>query len=218
MSGEAIKISDLRKRYGELAVFEGFDLSVKEGEFVCIMGASGSGKTTLLNIISGLDNDYDGAVSILGRAMKELDDDKRTRFRNKNIGFIFQSYNLLEHLNCLENVLLPSLFARDGRDYKRAALEMLDKLGLSEKREEKPLKLSGGERQRVAIARALLLRPKIVLADEPFGNLDRGRANEIIEMLKPLTKEDRSTLILATHDEQIAKRAERAVEIIRNKT
>ena len=208
-----IKISSLSKEVDGVKLFDALSLEILRGEFVCLMGRSGCGKTTLLNIIAGIDTDYRGAATVMGADIQSLDDNARTNFRNRNIGFIFQSYNLLERLTCLDNVLVPSLFGRNKKDYKEKAFARLKQFGIEDKADKKPLKLSGGERQRVAICRALLLDPAIILADEPTGNLDEKTADETIDKLAGLVKSEQKTLVMVTHESRIAKGRDRALQL-----
>jgi predicted ABC-type transport system involved in lysophospholipase L1 biosynthesis ATPase subunit len=181
---------------------------VRSGEAVVIVGASGAGKSTLLHLLGGLDKPTDGAVMFEGKSLRELD---RTRLRNERIGFVFQSYNLLPELDALENVCVPALVA--GRhDFERGR-ELLNAVGLGERFEHRPAELSGGEQQRVAIARALMNRPSVLLADEPTGNLDDKTSEAILDLLWQMRAETGATLVMVTHDQHVAKRGERVLEI-----
>lgn len=192
----------------------GVSLTIEKGEFVGIMGRSGSGKTTLLNLIGGLDRDYQGKVEILGKDIAKLNDSEISRLRNESIGFIFQSYNLLPQLNCAENVSLPALFRR-GNVLKidERVDSVLDKVGLLDRKKDRPPMLSGGQKQRIAIARALFLEPKILLCDEPTGNLDEKTGTQLMESLKDLSQNDGLTVVLVTHEEHIASYCDRVIQI-----
>jgi putative ABC transport system ATP-binding protein/lipoprotein-releasing system ATP-binding protein len=209
---EILSARQLRKTYRlgkhEVEVLRGLDLSVRSGEAVVIVGASGAGKSTLLHLLGGLDKPTDGAVMFEGKSLRELD---RTRLRNERIGFVFQSYNLLPELDALENVCVPALVA--GRhDFERGR-ELLNAVGLGERFEHRPAELSGGEQQRVAIARALMNRPSVLLADEPTGNLDDKTSEAILDLLWQMRAETGATLVMVTHDQHVAKRGERVLEI-----
>ncbi len=200
-------------------VLKGLDLTVKRGEFVAIIGASGSGKSTLLHILGALDKPDKGAVSFEGRQLGRQSGRELNRFRNKMVGFVFQFYHLLDELSVLENVLLPAMASRSilgwfgcRRRAKRRAMELLAQLGLGERVKHKPYQLSGGERQRVAIARALMNEPKLLLADEPTGNLDSATGNGILDVLEKLNKTGQ-TIVMVTHDNRIARRAGRIITL-----
>ncbi len=203
----------------EVKVLKGVDLAVKEGEFVAIVGASGSGKSTLLHILGALDKPDRGTVKYEGRDLSRRRGRELNRFRNKMVGFVFQFYHLLDELSVLENVFLPAMVSstvigwlgQRMRAGKRAA-ELLAQLGLTDRSNHKPYQLSGGERQRVAIARALMNEPRVLLADEPTGNLDSETGNGILRVLEGLNKAGQ-TILMVTHDERIAKRAERTVTL-----
>jgi putative ABC transport system ATP-binding protein len=189
-------------------------LEVAAGEFVAIVGASGSGKSTLLHVIGGLDRDFSGRATVAGRDLSVLGDRDLSRLRNEALGFVFQSFNLLDHLTCLENVLLPSFFAAGGgRDAPRRARLALERVGLSDKAEVRPPALSGGQKQRVAIARALVGRPVLLLADEPTGNLDAGTGGEIIALFSALNREEGLTLVIVTHEERVFRAAGRVLRL-----
>lgn len=192
-------------------ILANIDLEVHTRERVALVGPSGSGKSSLLHILGALDPDYEGTVEIAARRLGDLRDAERARFRNETLGFVFQSYNLLGHLSALDNVLLPARFSRHGADPRRA-LEMLASVGLGTKSHRKPHALSGGERQRVAIARALYNQPKLVLCDEPTGNLDPGTGREVLELFERL-RDDGAALLIATHDDAIAAAADRVLSL-----
>lgn len=207
----AITVENVVKRYGEIAALDGISLSIAEGEFISIIGTSGSGKTTLLNVIGGLDRSYEGRVTVQGRDLCTLSDADLSVFRNETIGFVFQHFHLLPHLSCRENVLLPSFFSRHARSGDPE--EVLRRVGLGDKIHVMPSNLSGGQKQRVAIARALLNRPKIILCDEPTGNLDRTTGGQILELFAELNRTDRITLAIVTHEEHISRAASRVVRL-----
>ncbi len=193
----------------ELVVLDHLNWEVKEGELVAIMGRSGSGKSTLLNVIAGLDRGYRGEVFIDKEPLHFLKDRDLTQFRNKNIGFIFQMFYLNDRLTVEENVLLPTWFGREKRDYRKKAIELLEKVGLKDKIRRYPGNLSGGEKQRVAIARALIMGPKLLLCDEPTGNLDEETGSEILELFKFFHREENLTIVIVTHEERTAEIAEK---------
>lgn len=213
-----IRLNKLTKSYREgnktRSVLEELDLSVQEGEMIVILGRSGSGKSTLLNLMSGIDKPDSGNVIIGGIDLAEMDEKHRTMFRRKSIGFVFQSYNLIPTLTAHENVLLP-LKLKGTTDQKilDKAQEFLEEVGLGDRGDSYPDRLSGGEQQRVAIARALAHEPMLILADEPTGNLDYETGRSILEMLNDLVRENGRTIILATHDRDICKYADRVVEL-----
>lgn len=190
------------------------NLSVDKGEFLSIMGPSGCGKSTLLNIMGLLDNPSKGQVKIDSQSTDHLSDKERAKFRNKKLGFIFQSYHLINDLQVVDNVELPLLYRNTSAKERRSlANEALEKVGLSNRSKHFPTQLSGGQRQRVAIARAIVGRPEIILADEPTGNLDSAMGNEIMEILMNLNREDGATIIMVTHDENMAHRTHRLVRL-----
>jgi lipoprotein-releasing system ATP-binding protein len=210
--------SGLRKNYTlgsqELEVLRGIDVRVRRGESLVIVGASGAGKSTLLHLLGGLDAPSAGDVSLDGASLFAMSTAARTKLRNERIGFVFQSYNLLPELDALENVCLPALLqprARDG--VMERGMELLEAVGLGARREHRPAELSGGEQQRVAVARALMNRPSLVLADEPTGNLDSKTGESILDLLWRLREESGTTLVMVTHDEHVATRGERVLEI-----
>ena len=201
-------------RMGENNVYalNGVDFTVKEGEFVAIAGSSGSGKSTLLNLLGAMDSPTEGEIFVRGIPLAQMSQNEQTIFRRRNIGFIFQDFKLLPVLNVYDNMVLP--LKLDGRKIDREFAEMLLKsLGLQSKREQTPYTLSGGEQQRVAIARALITRPAVVLADEPTGNLDSRTGMEVIGLMKVLAQKFYQTLVVVTHDEEVAQMADRIVRI-----
>ena len=214
-----IKLRNIEKVYRtdtiETLALNNINLDVPQGEFLSIMGPSGCGKSTLLNIIGLLDAPTNGTISIASDTpIADFSDKKLAQFRNQKIGFIFQSYHLINDLTVLDNVELPLLY-RDtsAAERKRLASEALEKVGLSNRMSHYPSQLSGGQRQRVAIARAIVGKPAIILADEPTGNLDSQMGNEIMEILENLNKTDGTTIVMVTHDENMAKRTHRLVRL-----
>ncbi len=201
---------------GSLTILDDINLNIGSGETVAIVGASGSGKSTLLGLLAGLDVPTSGAVSIFGRDLFALDEDGRAALRAEYLGFVFQSFQLLPHLNALENVLLPlELTGRTPDDASPvdAARSLLQRVGLGERLSHYPKYLSGGEQQRVALARAFVLRPPLLLADEPTGSLDARTGEAVIELMFQLNQERGSTLLLVTHDPDIARRCGRQIEL-----
>jgi putative ABC transport system ATP-binding protein len=214
-----IKLRNIEKVYRtdtiETLALNNINLDVPQGEFLSIMGPSGCGKSTLLNIIGLLDAPTNGSISIASDTpIQDFSDKKLAQFRNQKIGFIFQSYHLINDLTVLDNVELPLLY-RDtsAAERKRLASEALEKVGLSNRMSHYPSQLSGGQRQRVAIARAIVGKPSIILADEPTGNLDSQMGNEIMEILEQLNSTDGTTIVMVTHDENMAKRTHRLVRL-----
>jgi putative ABC transport system ATP-binding protein len=214
--GEILGTQQLRKQYqmGEVAVdaLQGVDFEVQKGEFVAIMGPSGSGKSTLLHLMGGLDTPTDGEVTLDSRRLAHMSDDQVTIIRRRHVGFVFQFFNLLPTLTAAENVALPLLI--DGKrldDYAARVDELLDLVGLGDRRDHKPDQLSGGQQQRVAIARALVTEPAIVLADEPTGNLDTRSGKEILDLLRRACDEKGQTIVMVTHDPSAASYADRIV-------
>jgi putative ABC transport system ATP-binding protein len=195
----------------ETLALENVNMEVKRGEFVSVMGPSGCGKSTLLNIIGLLDAPTEGKITVNDTDVRSLNDKKMATFRNKTLGFIFQSFHLINSLNVLDNVELPLLYRKStASERTRRAKEALERVGLSHRMKHFPAQLSGGQSQRVAIARAIICNPDIILADEPTGNLDSNMGTEIIELLFKLNKEG-STIVMVTHDEHIAKTTERII-------
>ncbi|MEO6923897.1 MAG: ABC transporter ATP-binding protein [Bryocella sp.] len=196
-------------------ILKGLDFTIVRGEFVAIMGASGSGKSTLLGLLAGLDSPTSGGVTLNGTAISYLPEDELAQVRGKTIGFVFQSYQLIPTLTALENVLLPYELNSDG-DRKTGvarARELLESVGLAERLDHYPVQLSGGEQQRVALARAFILRPPIVLADEPTGNLDSDNGQAVLDLLLTLNRREGTTLVLVTHDPALASHATRVITL-----
>jgi len=209
---ETVKVRGVRKVYRrdaeELVVLDGIDLSVAEGDFVALMGPSGSGKTTLLNLIAGIDTPSDGEVIVAGTDLGSLSEGSLARWRSRNVGFIFQFYNLLPVLTAVENVELPLLLTSLSRKERRTrAMTALRLVGLEDRSEHYPRQLSGGQEQRVAIARAIVADPVVLLADEPTGDLDARSAEEILDLMETLNREFRKTIVMVTHDPRSARRA-----------
>jgi ABC-type lipoprotein export system ATPase subunit len=198
-----------------LEVLRAVSLDVVRGEFLALRGASGTGKSTLLHLIGGLDLPNSGEILFDGQNLVAFSESKLTHFRNRRVGFVFQSYHLLPELDALENVCLPARMARiSAATVEARGRELLARVGLKDRLDHKPSELSGGEQQRVAIARALINEPELVLADEPTGNLDSKTGGEIIELLKSLRVEKNTTLVIATHDAKVAANAERVIELV----
>lgn len=213
---EMIKASGLKKYYVtdnyEVHALDGVSLSVEEGEFLAIIGTSGSGKTTLLQILGGLDEPTAGGVWIRGNSLKDMTEDERTIFRRRNIGFVFQQYNLIPVINVYENIVLP--LRLDGTEIDEKLLEdIVRTLKIGEKLENLPEELSGGQQQRVAIARALMVKPAVLLCDEPTGNLDSVTSMEVISLLKTCAARFHQTVIIVTHQEAVAQMADRILRV-----
>jgi putative ABC transport system ATP-binding protein len=206
--------TDLSKKYGDLEVVKGVSLTVNEGEFVCLVGKSGCGKTTLLSLISGLEKPTKGRVSLDGREITTSSEDELALFRRDNVGFIFQSFNLIPTLSAWENVALPLFpLKMTNEERRKRATELLDKMELGHRIEHLPSALSGGEKQRVAIARALINHPKIIFADEPTGNLDSSTGEAIMGILNRLHREEGVAILMVTHEDELAKTANRLIRM-----
>lgn len=213
-----IEVNNLKKIYKssgiETHALRGLDLKVEELEFVSVVGKSGCGKSTLLNILGGMDTPTSGRYLFQGKEVSSLRGKALAKFRNETIGYVFQAYHLISELNIIENVALPLGYAGINlKERRKKSIEMLELVGLKDEIHKRPTQLSGGQRQRVAIARALINQPKVLLADEPTGNLDEKNSLEIMNLIKELHKKG-ATIILVTHDMQIAKMAERKVHIV----
>ena len=211
-----LQVQNLKKVYGtgETAVhaLDGVDLSVDKGEFVAVVGTSGSGKSTLLHMLGGLDRPTEGSVTVDGRELGSLKEEELTIFRRRKIGFVFQNYNLVPVLNVLENIVLP--IRLDGKQVDETYVnEIIQVLGLKEKLQSLPNNLSGGQQQRVAIARALAAKPAIILADEPTGNLDSKTSQDVLSLLKVTGERFSQTIVMITHNEEIAQLADRIIRI-----
>ena len=214
----AVEIKDLYKSYekGKIKALNGINLTIKEGEFVSIIGPSGSGKSTLLNMLGALDIPDSGVINVAGKDLKS--DKKLNKFRAEQIGFIFQLHNLIPNITVRENIEIPMYTQKlSSSKMKERALKLLEDVGLYDKADILPNKLSGGERQRVAIARALANNPSIILADEPTGSLDSKTSNKILKLLINLHKDKKATLIIVTHDMDVAKLADRYIEVLDGK-
>lgn len=213
---EILKVENLRKVYGkgesEVRALDGVSFTVNKGEFVAIIGASGSGKSTLLHLIGGLDKPTAGSVIINDTNIYKQNENSLSIFRRRNIGFIFQFFNLMPILDVEENISLPALLDNEKVD-KKYLNEIITMIGLQDRKKHIPSELSGGQQQRVSIARALINKPSIVLADEPTGNLDSKNSKEVIELLKTTAKKYNQTLILITHDSRIAEQADRIITL-----
>jgi putative ABC transport system ATP-binding protein len=207
-----VDVKQVRKVYRrdsqEITVLDGIDLQVPEGEFVALMGPSGSGKTTLLNLVAGIDRPTSGQVIVAGTDVAQLSESALARWRSHNVGFIFQFYNLIPVLNATENVELPLLLTRLSKKERRErALTALKVVGLADRAHHYPRQLSGGQEQRVAIARAIVTDPKVLVADEPTGDLDAKSAHEILDLMGSLNKDFKKTIVMVTHDPRAAERA-----------
>ncbi len=224
-TGPLLVVQNLHKVYQkgpvEIPVLRGANLSVQAGEFVAIVGQSGSGKSTLLHLIGTLDTPTAGQIVFEGQRIDNLPAAERDRFRNKTIGIIFQFYHLLPELDTLENVLMPMMISapcwrywRRRNSYREAAIKLLEQMGLGNRLHHRPAELSGGELQRAAIARALVAQPKLLLADEPTGNLDRQTGQDILQLLRWLNQQHRLTILMVTHDPEIAAQAGRTVRLV----
>jgi ABC-type lipoprotein export system ATPase subunit len=217
---ELIELRNICKTYHmgdfDVPVLKGVSLTVAQGELVALMGASGSGKSTLMNILGCLDRPTAGEYWLDGREVSRLSADRRALLRNKKLGFVFQSFNLLPRTSALENVAMPLSYAAEHlseRDARRRAEEMLRRVGLDDRLDHEPSQLSGGQQQRVAIARALINAPSLLFADEPTGNLDSRTSEEVLRMFQQLNEEDGITIIMVTHDSNVAEHARRVIRI-----
>ena len=207
-----IHVENIVKRFGELEVLHGLSFSVERGEIVSIVGASGAGKSTLLQIIGTLMSPDEGSVTINGRDVAGMSDNELSEFRNRHVGFVFQSHHLLEEFSAVENVMMPMLIAGVKRaEAQRRAAELLELVQMSHRLEHRPSALSGGEQQRVAIARALANNPSVVLADEPTGNLDTATRDEIQRLFFDLRERTNQTFLIVTHDEALAEKSDRKI-------
>ena len=212
-----IKLRNINKTYysaSPLHVLKGIDLDISQGDFVSIMGASGSGKSTLLNILGVLDTYDEGEYWLDDKLIKDLSEREAAHLRNRTIGFVFQSFNLLNFKTALENVALPLYYQGVSRKKRNAiALEYLDKVGLKDWADHLPNQLSGGQKQRVAIARALIAKPRVILADEPTGALDSRTSQEVIDLLRDVSKNEGITMIIVTHAQEVAEQTDRVIYI-----
>ena len=209
-----IEVKNIRKSFGTLEVLKGVDLTVEKGEIVSIIGKSGAGKTTLLQIIGTLDTPDSGSVVIDGIDVFALKEQELADFRNRHIGFIFQFHQLLPEFTTLENVMMPALIARIGeKEAEQRAVQLLTELGMAERLTHKPNQLSGGEKQRVAAARAMMMSPDVILADEPSGSLDESNKKELHKLLLQMREQYGQTIIIVTHDKELAEISNRIIEI-----
>ncbi|MCK9423879.1 MAG: ABC transporter ATP-binding protein [Bacteroidales bacterium] len=213
-----INISNIHKTYvtgnNKLHVLKGINLRVEAGEMISVMGASGSGKSTLLNILGILDNHDHGEYILNGIRIENLNERKAAQLRNKYLGFVFQSFNLVSFKNAMENVALPLYYQSVKRKKRNAiAMEFLERMGLSEWAQHLPNELSGGQKQRIAIARALIAKPKVILADEPTGALDSVTSQEVMDILTDINKKENITMLIVTHEHDIAKRTQKTIRI-----
>lgn len=215
-----IKLHNVIKSYKldddiTFTALKGVDLTIGDGEFAAIIGPSGSGKSTLMHIIGLLDKPTSGVVEIDGKDISRLDDNETSTLRNEFVGFVFQQFNLINKLTVLENILLPTVYARTRIDYNptERAMYLIKRFGIEGKERSYPNKISGGQQQRVAIARALIMNPRLVLADEPTGNLDTKTGGEIMKLLKEMNKEDKRTIVIVTHEPDIAAQTKRTIRI-----
>jgi putative ABC transport system ATP-binding protein len=212
-----IRARDIVKRYqdgegSEVRVLDGLSLEMEQGDFVAVVGPSGSGKSTLLHLLGGLDVHYQGEVEVAGVKLSGLKDKELARFRNQHVGFVFQSFHLIPNLSAVENVLMPSHFGAAPVDARKRAEALLDRVGLLAKKDRTPVRLSGGERQRVAIARALFTGPKLLLCDEPTGNLDAATGAGVISLFQELHREG-LTLLAVTHEDRMSSAARRVLRL-----
>ena len=209
-----IEVKNIHKSFGTLEVLKGVDLTVKKGEIVSIIGKSGAGKTTLLQIIGTLDKPDSGSVVIDGVDVFALKEKELADFRNRHIGFIFQFHQLLPEFTTLENVMMPAMIARmDEKKAEQRAMQLLTELGMAERITHKPNQLSGGEKQRVAAARAMMMSPNVILADEPSGSLDENNKKELHKLLLQMREQYGQTIIIVTHDKELAEISDRVIEI-----
>lgn len=218
MSDVVLRCEQLRKVFSEasdvLEVLSAVDLTVKRGERIAIIGASGSGKSTLLHLLGGLEAGSGGTVEVVGQRMDKLSDAARGKLRNRALGFIYQFHHLLDEFTALENVALPLVIRGESiRSAQAAATAVLDKVGLAQRLQHKPAQLSGGERQRAAVARALVTKPACILADEPTGNLDRGNADKVYDLMLALNQDYGASVVIVTHDPDLAAKADRVLEL-----
>jgi putative ABC transport system ATP-binding protein len=212
-----LKLEHVDKEYGQkesrVSALKDVNIQVEQGEFIAIVGTSGSGKSTLLNLIGGLDNPTNGKIFVNNKELSELNSSELTKYRRRNIGFVFQNYSLMPVLNVYDNVALPITFDRKSRLNHKFIEELLNELGIWDKRRKYPSELSGGQKQRVAIARALVNKPAILLADEPTGNLDTKTTDEVMALLKKSNRLYHQTILMVTHNEALAKVCDRVIHI-----
>ena len=218
-----ISLKDIKKSYGDKVkteVLHGIDLDINKGEFCALIGQSGSGKTTLLNIMGLLDKPTSGTIALFGKQIENTSIDEIAAIRGRTIGFVFQFHHLIGAFNALENVMMPMMASSGGlatKAMKERARYLLDAVGMSDRLTYKPDEISGGQRQRVSIARALAMDPKIILADEPTGNLDTVMSNEVFSLLRKINSEQKTSFLIVTHDTKVASSCDRTVEIVDGK-
>lgn len=209
-----IEVTDIRKSFGSLEILKGISFTVRSGEIVAIIGASGAGKTTLLQLLGTLDTPDSGTIRLDGQEVSSLSQEKQADVRNRLVGFVFQSHQLLPEFSALENVALPGMIAGGSlRETKDKAQKLLQSLGMGERLEHRPAQLSGGEKQRVAVARALMNDPLIIFADEPSGALDTGHKEELHRIIKDLRDRERRTFVIVTHDDSLSAIADRVLRL-----
>lgn len=218
MAGEIIKIRDVRKKYQMgsevISAIGGISLDIKQGEICCLLGTSGSGKSTLLNLVAGLEKPSGGTIVFNKQHIERMSEDQLASFRQKYVGFVFQSYNLLSTLTALENVTLPLIFRKVPlQERTQRAMEMLRAVGLEDRANHKPSQMSGGQQQRVSIARAFINHPQVVFADEPTGNLDTKTTYEMMDLITGLARKNNQTLVIVTHDLEISSYADRIIHL-----
>jgi putative ABC transport system ATP-binding protein len=215
MASPVVRLRDVTKSYGEGAaktqVLRGVSFDIDKGELIALVGQSGSGKSTLLNIIGGLDTPDAGEVEVLGVDTRKASDAKLAAMRNESMGFVFQAFNLLDHMTVLQNVILPAAFSKNNKDVEGRGREALRRVGLSDFASRRPGEMSGGQKQRVAIARALFGSPSLLLCDEPTGNLDSQTGKEVIDFFRELNAKDGVTLLIVTHERRISSVAKRVI-------
>ena len=219
MSDTLYRVGDLTKDFGEgelrTRVLKGMSFELVKGEFVALLGPSGSGKSTLLSILGTLLAPTSGTLEMLGTSLVHMDERRLSEFRNRHIGFVFQFHHLLPDFSALENVAFPAAGAGgEGRETRKRARALLERVGLADRLHFRTPKLSGGQKQRVAIARALMMRPALVLADEPTGNLDRQTADQVLALLRDMNREDRTTFLISTHDPHVAAFCDRRITVV----
>ncbi len=213
-----IEVKDAKKIYRvgneKVVALDGVSFTINKGDFCCLLGSSGSGKSTLLNIMAGIEKITSGEVLIKGKKITKMGEHQLAKFRQKYLGFVFQSYNLINSLNAIENVELPMIFKEISRKKRLIkSKEMLEKVGLKDRMKHKPTQMSGGQQQRVGIARAFVAKPEVVFADEPTGNLDSKTSREIMSIIKKMAREYNQTIVMVTHDVEIAKYANKIINI-----